>query len=102
MLDVLVIGAGPAGSALAARLLQRGVTSFAVLERYAFPRDKPCGGGLTGHADEAFAQLDLALRVPHVASTSATVRMGAFTRQVPMQRPVRVIRRVDFDADLVA
>ena len=102
MLDVLVIGAGPAGAALAVRLLQHGVTNFLVLERYRFPRDKPCGGGLTGHADEAFAQLGMSLRVPHVASTSATVRFGGFTRQVAMERPVNVVRRTEFDADLVA
>lgn len=101
-LDVLVIGAGPAGAALAVRLRQLGVTNFLVLDRYGFPRDKPCGGGLTGHADEAFAQLGLRLRVPHVASTDATVRFGAFSRQVAMERPVNVVRRVEFDADLVA
>lgn len=102
MLDVLIIGAGPAGSALAVRLLQLGVKNFLVLDRYGFPRDKPCGGGLTGHADEAFAQLGLSLRVPHVASRRATVRFGGFTRQVGMERPVNVVRRIDFDADLVA
>ena len=100
--DVIVIGAGPAGAALAARLLQREVRNFLVLDRYGFPRDKPCGGGLTGHADEVFAQLGLTLRVPHVASSTATVRLGGFTRQVPMQRPVKIVRRLDFDADLVA
>lgn len=102
VLDVLVIGAGPAGTALAARLLQRQVRNFVVLERYAFPRDKPCGGGLTGHADEAFAQLGLSLRVPHVASRSATVRYGSFSRRVELERPVHVVRRLEFDADLVA
>jgi menaquinone-9 beta-reductase len=102
MLDVLILGAGPAGAALAVRLLQRDVRNFAVLERYRFPRDKPCGGGLTGHADEAFAQLGLSLRVPAVPSPTATVRVGSFARQVAMQRPVNVVRRLEFDADLVA
>lgn len=102
MLDVLVIGAGPAGTSLAARLLQHQVRNFVVLDRYAFPRDKPCGGGLTGHADEAFAQLGLSLRVPHVASRAATVRYGSFSRRVELDRPVNVVRRLDFDADLVA
>ena len=101
-LDVLVLGAGPAGAAVAARLLQRGVRDFLVLERYTLPRDKPCGGGLTGHAGEAFAALGLALRVPHVPAPRARVRFGRFERTVVMERPVDVIRRIDFDADLVA
>jgi len=100
--DVIVVGAGPAGAAVAARLHQHGVKDVLVLERYAFPRDKPCGGGLTGHADEALAALDLSLRVPHVPSLRGEVRCGAFTRQVTLGRPVNVIRREEFDADLVA
>lgn len=102
MHDVIVIGAGPAGAAVAARLHQHGVRDVLVLDRYEFPRDKPCGGGLTGHIDEAMAALDLRLDVEHVASPAATVRFGDFTRTVAMGRPVRVIRRVDYDASLVA
>ncbi len=44
--DVIVIGAGPAGAAAARRLAQQGL-SVLILERYALPRYKPCGGGLT-------------------------------------------------------
>jgi geranylgeranyl reductase family protein len=47
--DVVVIGAGPAGSATAIRLADAGA-SVLLLERERFPRDKPCGGGLTGRA----------------------------------------------------
>jgi menaquinone-9 beta-reductase len=39
--DVLVAGAGPAGSASAALLAERGYSVLA-LDRAAFPRDKPC------------------------------------------------------------
>jgi len=99
---VIVVGAGPAGAAVAARLHQRGVKDVVVLERYALPRDKPCGGGLTGHADEALAALDLRLRVPHVPSKLARVRFGSFERAVALARPVNVVRREEFDADLVA
>lgn len=99
--DVLVVGAGPAGASTAARLHQHGVKDVVVLERYDFPRDKPCGGGLTGHCDEALAALDLKLTVPFVPSAEARVRLGSFVRTVTMGRPVNVIRRVELDASLV-
>jgi len=47
--DVLVVGAGPAGSATAIHLARAGVRVL-VVDRVRFPRDKPCGGGLTGRA----------------------------------------------------
>ena len=47
--DVLVVGAGPAGSA-AAMHLARGGARVLLADRARFPRDKPCGGGLTGRA----------------------------------------------------
>jgi geranylgeranyl reductase family protein len=47
--DVLVIGAGPAGSATALRLARAGARVL-LADRARFPRDKPCGGGLTGRA----------------------------------------------------
>src|SRR5438874_400818 len=47
--DVLVVGAGPAGSTAAYRLA-RGGASVLLADRARFPRDKPCGGGLTMRA----------------------------------------------------
>ncbi len=44
--DVIVIGAGPAGSTAAYRLARRGAR-VGLLDRATFPRDKPCGGGIT-------------------------------------------------------
>ena len=48
-LDVLVVGAGPAGSATAIHLARAGANVLLV-DKARFPRDKPCGGGLTGRA----------------------------------------------------
>ena len=47
--DALVVGAGPAGSAAAIHLARAGA-SVLLVDKAAFPRDKPCGGGLTGRA----------------------------------------------------
>jgi geranylgeranyl reductase family protein len=44
--DAIVIGAGPAGSTTAYRLA-RGGARVLLLDKQRFPRDKPCGGGLT-------------------------------------------------------
>jgi len=47
--DVIVVGAGPAGSTAAFRLSRAGARVL-LLDRERFPRDKPCGGGLTYRA----------------------------------------------------
>ena len=47
--DIIVVGAGPAGSTAAYRLAKAGA-SVLLLDRARFPRDKPCGGGVTGRA----------------------------------------------------
>ena len=55
--DVVVAGAGPAGST-AARLLAREGATVLLLDRRRFPRDKPCGGGVTLRAAAAL-EVDL-------------------------------------------
>ncbi len=47
--DVAVIGAGPAGSTCAYRLARAGARVL-LLNKARFPRDKPCGGGVTMRA----------------------------------------------------
>ena len=47
--DAIVVGAGPAGSTSAYRLAGAGARVL-LLDRQRFPRDKPCGGGLTYRA----------------------------------------------------
>lgn len=47
--DALVVGAGPAGSSTAIHLARAGA-SVLLVDKARFPRDKPCGGGLTGRA----------------------------------------------------
>jgi len=52
--DVLVVGAGPAGSAAAAWAARSGL-DVTLVDAESFPRDKPCGDGLT---PRAIAELD--------------------------------------------
>jgi geranylgeranyl reductase family protein len=47
--DVLVVGGGPAGSSTAYRLAEAGA-SVLLVDKATFPRDKPCGGGMTARA----------------------------------------------------
>jgi geranylgeranyl reductase family protein len=47
--DAIVVGAGPAGSTAAYRLAAAGADVL-LLDRARFPRDKPCGGGVTERA----------------------------------------------------
>src|SRR3954447_7764472 len=47
--DAIVVGAGPAGSS-SARSLAAGGARVLLLDKARFPRDKPCGGGVTVRA----------------------------------------------------
>ena len=54
--DVLVIGAGPGGSAAAYHLARHGI-DVTVLEKAAFPREKVCGDGLTPRSVKAIQDM---------------------------------------------
>ncbi len=54
--DVVVVGAGPGGSATAAHLARYGL-EVALLEKATFPRDKICGDGLTPRAVRELTRL---------------------------------------------
>jgi geranylgeranyl reductase family protein len=71
--DVLVVGAGPAGSATAIRLAASGARVL-LADKARFPRDKPCGGGLTGRALR-HAPCDVEPVVEHVVDRMV-VRVG--------------------------
>lgn len=58
MLDAVVIGGGPAGAALAARLARAG-RAVAVLEKSAFPRAKVCGEFIAAAGARMLEELQL-------------------------------------------
>ncbi|MDN5726480.1 MAG: geranylgeranyl reductase family protein, partial [Propionibacteriales bacterium] len=56
--DVVVVGAGPAGSAAATHLARRGL-DVALVEKTTFPREKVCGDGLTPRATRSLIRLGI-------------------------------------------
>src|SRR6188474_1125300 len=58
--DAIVAGAGPAG-AVAARTLARAGLDTLLIDRASFPRNKPCGGGVSMRALGRFDWLDRAI-----------------------------------------
>jgi geranylgeranyl reductase family protein len=100
---VIVAGAGPAG-AVAARTLAAAGLDVALVDRAAFPRNKPCGGGLSARVTRRFPWLDRALAGVdvHRISTLHLEGPGGATSDVTSDRPiVLLVRRVEFDHALV-
>jgi geranylgeranyl reductase family protein len=56
--DVIIVGAGPAGSSAAYHLAQAGLDVL-LLEKTSFPREKVCGDGLTPRASRQLARLGI-------------------------------------------
>src|SRR4051812_13054532 len=71
--DAIVVGGGPGGSTAAYRLATAGADVL-VLDRARFPRDKPCGGGVTMRALKELP-VDISPVVEHVVTT-AELRLG--------------------------
>jgi geranylgeranyl reductase family protein len=78
--DTIVVGAGPAGSTAARLLAQKGARVL-LLDRARFPRDKPCGGGVTVRAADELG-IDLS---PVIERTITEVRVS-FRLGKPFQR----------------
>ena len=58
--DVIVVGAGPSGSATAYHLAQAGLDVL-LLEKTAFPREKVCGDGLTPRGVKGLQRMGIAV-----------------------------------------
>jgi geranylgeranyl reductase family protein len=98
--DVLVVGAGPAGSATAIHLA-RGGARVVLADRARFPRDKPCGGGLTGRALRVIPVDPSPVVERDVDRFELRLRYGATfarTHRVPL---IRMTQRRRLDAFLV-
>ena len=99
--DVLIIGAGPAGSVCGSLLKQAGVECL-IVDQATFPRDKVCGGGLTVKAWRLLHYLLPDLKYDYRPIT----RMRLQFEDDPVcefrsEFEIRMTRRKDFDNSLV-
>jgi geranylgeranyl reductase family protein len=102
-MDVAIVGAGPAGAWAAYLLASRGarVTIF----DGSHPREKPCGGGVTGRALALVrdALVETSLVTQHVAAARFTGVAPAENATVPLAPGALVVAsRAQFDAALLA
>ena len=106
--DLIVVGAGPGGSATAYHAARAGL-SVLLLDRQEFPRDKPCGDGLMPHAASEVALMGLAdwLEEPHHGKFSG---FNIYTRTALLRQGVPptlhgphgyVVAREETDAKLL-
>src|SRR5262245_27654 len=101
---VLVVGAGPAG-ATAARSLARAGVPVRLIDRADFPRNKPCGGGISMRMLARFPHIERELSriATHAVSRMYLVGPGGRPAIVDSAAPAALmIRRVEFDALLVS
>ena len=66
--DVVVVGAGPAGS-VAALVLARGGARVALVDKAVFPRDKACGDLIGPRGVQLLVDLDLPSPAPSPSVT---------------------------------
>ena len=106
-MKVLIVGAGPAGSAAAYYLAQQGI-DVTVLEKTSFPREKVCGDGLTPRAVREIQKLGLPHAVSEGWRRNKGLRLIAGGRTIELPWPevadfptYGLIRtRLGFDEDL--
>lgn len=99
--DVLIVGAGPAGTALALHLARRSpalARRTLLVEKRRHPRHKVCAGGLIPHTLACLAELGIDLTVPHARVHRATARIPSGEVEYGDRDLCAVVRRSEFDA----
>jgi geranylgeranyl reductase family protein len=106
VLDVLVVGAGPAGVAAGLEARRLGLDAL-VVDKATFPRDKTCGDGLTTGALRLLDELEFEVRTLRSwMAITDTVLVSPRGREVEVPLPpdgayAGVVPRAELDAALV-
>ena len=101
--DVLIVGAGPAGSSTAAFLAHAApalTDRILIVDRERFPREKFCAGGVGARADKLLGSIGITVDVPSVWIDGIAFRAMGRTTTVREPGIGRVVRRVEFDHEL--
>jgi geranylgeranyl reductase family protein len=101
--EVIVAGAGPAGASAARALAAAGIDALLV-DRAAFPRNKPCGGGISTRALIRFPWLRAAIQGIDQHVVSRLHLEGPDDASIDITSPepcVLLVRRVELDHALV-
>jgi len=102
--DVLIVGGGPAGASTALFLSHaaRGLTDRILLvDKEQFPREKYCAGGVGARADKLLSSIGVTVDVPSVWLNGVAFRAMGETLTVREGDIGRVIRRTEFDHELL-
>ncbi|GAA2115043.1 geranylgeranyl reductase family protein [Actinomadura alba] len=101
--DVIVVGAGPAGSTTAYYLAQAGLDVL-LLEKTAFPREKVCGDGLTPRAVKSLIGMGVDIDAPGwIRNKGLRIYGGGVRLELPWPELANypdfglVRTRIDFD-----
>lgn len=102
--DVLIVGAGPAGTSTALHLVRQDpewAWKIAVVDKAVHPRHKLCGGGITHMGQRILARLGLPFEPDHFAVREARILYQDLTFTFVGNPVFRVVRRDEFDHWLV-
>lgn len=100
-IDVVIIGAGPAGS-ICGYLLRKSGVNCVIVDYATFPREKICGGGLTPKAYELLQDLMPELHYDYQSVNHFKLMLdGEILCEVDLAKALRMVRRKDFDNRLL-
>jgi flavin-dependent dehydrogenase len=101
--EAIIVGAGPAGAAVALRLAQLEPAIAArtlLLDKARHPRDKTCAGGVIPKALRLIEELGVGFSVPNARVDAAAIAVPRRTVAIDGTDLCRVVRRRELDASL--